>query len=82
MDYLLLTEEEFSRLCLGPKEVLLWTSVQRLDAGEPPSQVAMDIIEQKILTKNDLKEFKRWLKKRRSTKPKSILAPLGKRGRL
>ena len=82
MDYLLLSAEEFSCLNLGPKEKLLWKSVRRLDAGEVPSLVAMDIVKEKILTKNDLKVFKKWLKIRSKTRPKSVLAPLGKRGRL
>jgi hypothetical protein len=82
MEYLLLNEEEFSRLNLGQKEHLLWNSVQRLDAGEPPPMVAMDIISKNILTKNDLKQFKLWLKKYKKQKPPSILAPLGKRGKL
>lgn len=81
MEYLLLSEEEVSSLNLGPKEILLWNSVRRLDAGDCPIQVATDIVKLNILTKNDLKLFKKWLKTR-PKRSKSLLAPLGKRGKL
>ena len=80
MEYLLLSEEGFSRLRLGHKEHLLWSSAKRLEAGENPRTVALTLVESGIITKNDLKLFKKWVK----ALPKKIptLNAMQKRGKL
>jgi hypothetical protein len=80
MDYLLLDEEEFSKLGLGRKEQLLWNSVRRLDAGENSREVAITLVESGMITKNDLKQLKKWLKNR--PKKTSLIKGLSRRGRL
>lgn len=80
MDYLLLNEEEFSKLGLGRKEQLLWSSVRRLDAGEDSREVAITLVESGMVTKNDLKQLKKWLKNR--PKKESLIKGLSRRGRL
>jgi len=80
MDYLLLNEEDFSRLELGQKEQLLWNSVRRLDAGESSRDVAISLIESGLVTKNDMKQLKKWLKDR--PKKESLIKGLSRRGRL
>ena len=80
MQYLLMSEEEFSKLCLGEKEQLLWKSARRLEAGENPRTVALTLIESGLITKNDLKLFKKWIKSLPKKTP--TLNALQKRGRL
>ena len=80
MEYLLLSEEEFCRLRLGEKEHLLWISARRLEAGETPRTVALTLIESGIITKNDLKLFKKWVKSLPKKTP--ALNAMQKRGKL
>jgi len=80
MDYLLLGEGEFSKLNLGEKEHLLWVCIQKIEFGENAIDVAVTAIETGLLTSNDFKMLKTWMKKNRPKRKKRDIDVIRRRG--
>ena len=82
MDYLFLSQEEFSALNLPAKETALYNLVQRIRSGEDPLIVATETLKLATITSQDLRIMKKHLKQNRPTLAKRPIDVVRKRGKL
>ena len=82
MDYLLWDEARVSQADMHGQSLQMWQLFQRIKAGEDPKNIAIEIVNQELLTPAGLREWVIWLK---SNRPKPIenrhIDKIRKRGR-